>query len=234
MPESQLIDSGSPIREKFGILPTWVPAYYSDKGLPMLTGGMAVQFIEHKDEPLKTFFQLKSVFKSQKKWLIYTADELIRHEMCHVARVSLNSTRYEETLAYSTSDSWLRKKIGGALTTPKDNQLVLLSLLMWLCATFLPHFLNSVQGWISLFYLPFPILVILGLVRNVSIRNELKKTSSILNSHFPQRYNHVLFRLSDEEVLKISKMSETEFPIWWNALEGFRGQFLKTVYSLKD
>lgn len=232
--EAQLVESGKPICEKFGILPDWVPAYYSDKGLPLLTGGMAVQFIEKENEPLKTFFQLKSVFKSKKKWLIYSADELIRHEMCHVARAPLNSTRYEETFAYSTSDSWLRKKIGGALTTPKDNQLILLSLLLWLCATFLPLFFNSIQGWISLLYLPFPTLVILGLVRNVYIRNELKKSATMLKYHFPCDFNKILFRLSDREVLNISKMSVSEIPKWWNSLEGFRGHFLRTAYCPKD
>lgn len=234
MSEAQLRESGKPILEKFGIAPVWVPAYYSDSGLPFLTGGMAVQFVEHENEPLKTFFQLKSVFKTQKKWLIYTADELIRHEMCHVARVSLDSTRYEETFAYSTSDSWLRKKIGGALTTPKDNQLILLSLFLWMCATFLPHFLDSIHSWISLFYLPFPVLVTLGLVRNVSIRNELKKSSFLLQAHFPYDHDKILFRLNDQEISMLSKTPSSEIPNWWNSLEGFRGEFLRSAYCLKD
>ena len=56
--EAQLRSSGEPIQTRYGIMPDWVPAYFCDRGMPMLTGGMAIQFIEKENEPIKTFFQL--------------------------------------------------------------------------------------------------------------------------------------------------------------------------------
>ncbi len=234
MSDSQLIESGEPIKTKFGILPYWVPAYFTDKGLPLLTGGMAIQFVEEENGPLKTFFQLKSVFRTQKKWIIYSGDELIRHEMCHVARAPLNSTRYEETFAYSTSDSWLRRKIGGALNTPFDNQLVLLSLLCWMCASFLPLFFESVQSWNFVLYIPFPLVITLGLIRNFNLRNELHRANLNLKANFPKDYEKLLFRLSDDEIRQISHFTSPEVCSWWDNLNSFRGEFLKSVFFITN
>ena len=177
---------------------------------------------------------MKAVFKTKKKWIIYTADELIRHELCHVARAAMHSTRFEETFAYSTSDSWLRRKIGGALNTPFDNQLVIISLLMWMCASFLSNFLPTIQAWINVLHLPFPLVVTLGLVRNVNIRKEIKFSSEKLKHHFQKDHEKVLFRLSDSEIKALSKMKDHEITDWWHSLEGFRGDFLRAIYTVQD
>lgn len=234
MTKVQLQTSSSPIRERYGICPDWVPAYFSDQGLPLLTGGMAVQFIEKEGDPFKTFFQLKSVFKHKEKWIIYSGNELIRHEMCHVARGALESTRYEETFAYSTSDSGLRRKIGGALNTPFDNQLVLLALVSWLAGTMLPLFFPSVQSWSYLLYIPFPLIVTLGLLRNANIHRELKRAQSLLVDYFGEESEPVLFRLSDPEIRELSKLNPSDLSTWWQNRPGFRGEFLRHLYSPKS
>jgi len=230
MSEAQLTESAEPIIDRFGVCPSWVPAYYCDEGLPFLTGGMAVQFIEAEHEPMKTFFQLKAVFKKQKKWMIYSGDELIRHEMCHVARAPLHSNRYEETFAYATSDSWLRRKIGGALNTPRDNQWVLLSLLLWMCASFLPIVYEPIHVWTAYLYLPFPILLTLGLWRNFNIHRELFHARELLKIHFPNTCDEILFRLTDAEIKQFKSMTAEQVPSWFKQLEGFRGEFLKSLY----
>ena len=77
-----------------------------------------VQYLDSQTQQVHSWFQLKPVFAKQEKWLIYSRQELISHEMCHIARFHLHSHRYEETLAYKTSTSRLRKAIGGALLSP--------------------------------------------------------------------------------------------------------------------
>jgi hypothetical protein len=220
------------VKELYGFRANWVPAYFLNKGLPLLTGGMAVQFKKEENEDWMTFFQLKNVFKNKKKWFIYTAAEIVSHEMCHVARSNLNSIRYEESLAYQTSESGFRRIIGGALLKPSDNILFLLTILwMLICNLF---FRNSAFFFTGLDILPLITVLFLGLYRNFSIRKELSICKSKFYEFFGEEYQQVLFRLSDDEISEIVKIDLQNLPEWWVKIPSFRGDLMRRIYKIKD
>jgi hypothetical protein len=239
IPEEQLKKDSEICHELYGISPTWVPAYLQNKGMPLLTGGMAVQFLNEKSQQVFSWFQLKTTFSHREKWLIYSRKELISHEMCHIARFPLQSVRYEETLAYQTSTSRLRRSIGGSLLTPKDQQFLLLSIFLWMIVDLLKIALpetGSLFGLgafkselISFLRLPFPSLVFLGLWRCRSIHKELQKAKLNLSSFLtvPQ-LNKVIFSLSDSQIKGLSNLSPKETNAWVNKQEGFQFEFLRS------
>lgn len=231
LPADALTEMGADAEKLYGILPDWVPAYFSDKGLPPVTGGMAVQYKTAEEAPWRTFFQLKGVFRHRPKWLIYRPHEIVSHEMCHIARAPLGSTRYEETLAYQTSSSPLRRYLGGALVNSHDSALILISLLWMLVTDTLGLiFFWPFTGWIG--RLPIFTLVGLGLLRNHRLRKELRKAENLLKNHFPTSAREVLFRLKDEEVRECSEMDKEMFVPWWEHREGFRGEWLRSLYPI--
>jgi hypothetical protein len=232
-PEEILSDGGSPVKQRYGCLPRWVPAYHSNRGLPFLTGGMAVE-LSSPDQPQQVFFQLKELYKSKENWFIYPREEILSHEMCHVVRFPLKSHRYEETLAYSVSGSAFRRWLGGALLSPLDNLLLLAGIISWISvdmlqligleSIFLPWLLRSL----------LPLLIILGLTRNIRIRRELKLATLQLEKIFSTKVSvRVIFCLCDEEIGWLAQVRAKDDLIqWWKELPGFRGDFLRKVFPL--
>jgi hypothetical protein len=223
---------GSTCQSLYGCCPSWVPAYAEAKGLPHLTGGMAVQYLDTDSKQVYSWFQLKPIFSQREKWLIYSRQELISHEMCHISRFHLNSHRYEETLAYKTSTSGLRKAIGGALLSPSDQHLLFFSLLAWMSVdlfTILGHEL----GWLSwALRAIFPILLGLGLIRCRNIHAELKRAQKNLAHLFPAENTlKVLFCLDDEQIYAISKMSSLELESWWQQKQHLQFAHINEIFS---
>ena len=99
----------------------WVPGFFIDPSFSLLFGGCA--FCSYPD--FFTMFIIRRSFKTQEKWLIYNRDELLAHELCHVARIALLSEEFEETFAYQTSASSFRKLIGGIFRKQTDSFLFL-------------------------------------------------------------------------------------------------------------
>ena len=228
---ADLHKQGDLVWRLYGARPDWVPAYYEDRGLPLLTGGMAVTFKENETSPWKTFFQLKSVFQKKDRWLIYGSGELINHEMCHVARAALRSVRYEEYFAYQTSASRFRRWIGGALLTPGDNKILLLAI-GWLLAVDVLALLTRADylshTWLAVG--PLLVVTVLGLWRNGNIHGEIRRARALLLAFFGQRTNALLFRLTDEDIRYLSTMKPHEFGSFWTSIGGFRGHILRVLY----
>jgi len=214
----------------YGISPNWIPAYYLDKGLPFLTGGMAVHFKNRESQNWETFFQLKKHFKSNNKWFIYSASEIVSHEMCHVARSSLNSNRYEETIAYQTSSSLFRRYIGGALVYPSDN-LIFLSAVFWMLLSNI-FLIQTDFFFFSMDFGPLLLITLLGLIRNHNIRNELNSCKTKLCAHFGEFNKKILFRLSDSEIEKLSKCQDDEVLEWWFKIPNYRGTLLRKLFKI--
>jgi len=216
--------------EIYGISPNWIPAYYLDRGLPFLTGGMAVHYKNKDSHNWETFFQLKKHFKTKSKWFIYSAGEIVSHEMCHVARSSLNSNRYEETIAYQTSSSLFRRYIGGALVNPSDNLIFLIAVFwMLLCSIFLIQFDFFFFG---MDFGPLVLITSLGLVRNHNIRKELNTCKKKLHLLFGESYHKILFRLSDSEIKQLSKCRNHDIHDWWLNIPNFRGDLLRKLFNI--
>lgn len=232
MKEEKLAALGQACQERFGTCPAWVPAYCSQKDLPALTGGMAV-YDEKEGKPL-IFFQLRKVFQRQDKWLIYTSHEIVSHEMVHVCRFPLNSIRYEETLAYSISSSGFRRWMGGALLTPRDNTILLASLICWFSVDLLLIFGTALPGAVALVLRAlFPLVVVLGLIRNLFIHGELQKAKVHLKKLLGPSADALLFCLDDEEIQTLSNLEDSSVvERWWTQLEGYRGSFLRELFPL--
>lgn len=233
--ENLLKQKGAKANSLYGILADWVPAYFEDQGLPLFTGGMAMHYRENEDPLWKSFFQLKSVYQKKDRWLIYSSSELISHEMCHVARGALSSKRYEETFAYKTSSSAFRRSIGGALLTPLDNVILILSLVWMLLIDVLSIFIEFGDlhpSWIS--KAPLCIVVVLGLLRNRNIRKELSAAQNVLSNYFSDNALPVLFRLTDAEIRQLANMKKENFKTFWDQIKNFRGEFLRNLYPLKN
>lgn len=230
-PKEVLLDDGGPIQKKFECLPDWVPAYHTNQGLPFLTGGMAVELSSPQASP-QVFFQLKEAYKTDKKWLIYPRSEILSHEMCHVVRFPLESHRYEETIAYSISSSPLRRYLGGALLSSRDNLFLLAGILSWVSIDFLYLLEFGLGEGAWLIRLILPLLVILGLIRNANIHRELRRAKRALTNIFDSKTSErVIFCLSDDEIRCLSKKhSKRELVQWWMELPGFRGEFLRNVF----
>lgn len=222
----QLEKDGQRCFELYGTCPSWVPAYTDNQGLPLLTGGMAVQIWEKEDITPKTWFQLKAVYRDRSKWLIYERSEIISHEMCHVARLHLNSTRYEETIAYGVSSSKLRKKLGGALLTPRDNLIFFFVLFTWILTDLLQLFGVNLGVFYWIFKGLLPTLITLGLYRNFNIQRELKKATAALEGHAGNMARAILFCLNDEQIKTLAQRGLSDLRDLWPEGDCYQKDFL--------
>lgn len=224
---------GRHARSSYGVLPGWVPAYYEDDGLPVLTGGMTVH-IPAPQTGFLPFFQLKSLFRFRDKWLLYSASEIVSHEMCHVARSPLGSVRYEETIAYRTSESRFRRYLGGALVGSRDSQ-ILLGCLAFMLLWDLYTALSRAAAWMGhLGKIPAVATVLYGLYRNMLIRGEIGRARGLLAVFFGATADEVLFRLSDDDIRFCSQCAPSDFPAWWESISGFRGRWLRLLYPISE
>ena len=82
-------------RDMYGFDADWVPGFFVDMAFGWFFGGCAFHFFPD----FFTLFMIRRSFAERERWLIYDRDELLAHEMCHVARVALDSTVFEEVFA---------------------------------------------------------------------------------------------------------------------------------------
>ena len=115
----------------------WVPAFYINPSFSWLFGGCA--YYSHPD----TFalMIIRRSFARRRKWFIYDRNEILAHEMCHVARLALGSSAYEERIAYRVSESAFRRRFGGVFESPRDSFSLLGSTLLLLGAQLARMFL---------------------------------------------------------------------------------------------
>ena len=190
----------------------FVPAFFSSKGLNFLFGGMAISFEDtenkYKKGELFSIFQLRKCFRNKEKFLIYTRNEIISHEACHVARAPFHALEYEELFAYQTSDSAFRRFVSPMLWRGSD-MVILMLLLLLVFAGQVYGFIASdfsyyMYGWVPFFsYLSF-----------LSIRSYFsRKAFSRLRSKIvklckkPELVDAVMFRMTDIEIREAEKAS---------------------------
>lgn len=225
---ADLEELGRAALERYGILCSWVPAYWTDAGLPRLAGGQAFQFGE--GGLWRACFQLKARFRASRRWLIYDAGEIVAHEMCHAARFPLAGRLYEESFAYALSPSRLRRAAGSLLVDGRDGSLLLGSLgisLAWDLAqlAWLPPWWARHLG-----KLPILAVIALGIARSVRIRAALKRAAANLEALSPGRSQRILFRLDDDEIGALAALSPESAERWWAGMPGFRGAHLRGLF----
>lgn len=203
----------------FGMAPRWVPVAFSNQQLALWHGGCAWIFQLTEKTPMAAFFQLRSAFLKQKRYLgLYERTELLAHESAHVGRMLFEEPRFEEILAFRTSTSTFRRWFGPIVQSAWESVLFLFAL--FLCIAIQLFLVSSDvprETLIGLVAMALPAgLLLLGIVR-LWIRHHqftrcLKKLKQMLNDEL--KANAVIYRLLDKEISAFGKMSLEEIRLY--------------------
>lgn len=181
----------------------WVPGFFIDPSFSLLFGGCAFYFYPD----FFALFIIRKCFAERERWLIYNRTELLAHELCHVARVALQSVQFEETFAYQTSKSRFRRWVGSVFRQPADSFLFLGSTLLLLAAQVV-RTLVLPRLWIIPFWLSVAGVFAFFTVRQVRHRRRFGRAAAHLDVLVPGSGLAVLFRCTDEEVLALADLGE--------------------------
>ena len=182
----------------FDIEPDWVNLRYSDQRLRLWEGGCT--WIESNHITL----QLRKVFEKKSRYLGYSRDEIIAHELVHVVRSSFEEPIFEEILAYQTSTSLLRRFFGPIFRSSKESVFFIISLCVACFATLFATFQTFVY------------LGALGVVAGGTFRllkaqrifsQTRKKIGQIVGK---EKALAVMLRLTDREIIRFSKMEKEQ------------------------
>ncbi len=138
---SPLLEEIAPTTEQlFGFSLKNRPVLFSNEKMGLFHGGCAWIFQKDEKSPLAAFFQLRRSLKSNKSLFgLYSREEILTHEALHIARMAFEEPKYEEILAYQTSNSGFRRIFGPLFRKPFETILLLLLLFLSLVVSlFLP------------------------------------------------------------------------------------------------
>ena len=186
-------------RKLYGFEVRHVPGFFLSRKVGLLWGGCLIG-----DPDLNfSLFLLRGTFRNRKKWLFYSRDELLAHELCHSARQSLGETTLEEFFAYQTSPSRLRRNLGNCFIRDRDAVLFVLPSLLLLLAELARNFLfPAFPAWIFwILALVYPIYL---LIRNQISLNLVKRAKKALIRCGVQEPFAVMFRCTREELRTIA------------------------------
>lgn len=191
----------------------WAPGFYMNPRMAWLFGGCAFSFYPD----FFTFFIIRQAFATRERWLIYGRRELLAHELCHVARIALQSRLYEEHFAYQTSGTAFRQHIGSIFRTQTDSYMFLGSTLLLLAGQVTETvFLATAKG-VTAAFAALMILGLWGLVIGVFLFLVLRhafgvrrfnQARRVLALVFGDRARAVQFRCTDEEILELAPLHD--------------------------
>ena len=181
----------------------WIPGFFMNKSLGLLWGGCAMTFPENN----MSLFLIRGSFAKKRKWLFYKREELLSHELCHIARTPIEDIVYEEFFAYKLSPSAFRRYIGNCFRYGSDALFFIIPFFMLLGA-------QATQ----LFFLPalpiYPFWIVAGLYPAfLLVRNQIarkfyyKAEANLIKAGLPTA-QYILFRCSKEEIQTISAFSK--------------------------
>ena len=206
----------------------WVPGFYLDPSCSFLFGGAAI----YQYPDFFTLFIIRRSFRHHDRWLIYSRDELLAHELCHVAHLALESRRFEETLAYQTSASAFRRAAGGTFYRPTDSfaflGVALLLLLAQVIRTFALPWLPLWPFWLLL------VAVFAGFaLRQTHACRQLRRAQRQLTRRFGDEARPVLFRCTDAEIAALSALPADGSGLddWLAARTSLRWQVIRARFD---
>ena len=181
----------------FGFRCDWVPGFFFPARPLSFFGGYAFYFFPE----FFAMFWARSGFQKKRRWLFIERDELVAHEMCHIARAALESQAYEELFAYQTAATAFRRFTGGIFREQLDSFLFLgatFFLLFWQLARFfwLP-LLPAWGGW-AILLLDVAFLLIRHGITYHRFTAARKRLATLYGSEATARA--VLFHASDAEI----------------------------------
>ena len=117
------------MRRIYGFAPHWVPLFFSNYQLAPWHGGCAWIFQLNDNTPYAAFLQLRSAFRTQKRYLgMYERTELIAHEMAHIGRMMFEEPEFEEIIAFQSSTNRFRRFFGPLFRSSKESMLFVIVL----------------------------------------------------------------------------------------------------------
>ena len=194
----------------YDIKPSWISAYYSDRGLRFFDGGMT--HILQKEDQIFALFQVRKAFQKKKRFLkIYHQDEILAHEISHMSRMAFDEKKYEEFLAYRSSNSKLRQFLGPLLGSKWVLILLILSIAISILSDMIVFFFPYLFSFY--FYLmmkTLPIIVLIGsLILHIKRNRYFKRCKMALHDFLSssKKANAVIYRLTDKEIELISSLN---------------------------
>ncbi len=202
----EILDEAAELtREYYDFSINWVPGFFLSKSLGFLWGGCAISFPENQ----VSVFIIRANFAKKKRWLFYRRDELLAHELCHVARMPVKDRTFEELFAYRLSPSRLRRYMGNCFRHDYDAVLFIIPIFLLLAVQVSRLFLN-LERIIPIW--PFWIIAagypIFLFARNHFNRNIFFKAKRNLEKAGSSKALPVLFRCSKDELIKISELKD--------------------------
>jgi hypothetical protein len=198
---SEIMEEATLINEKhYGFKIDWVPGFFLSRNLGFLWGGCAISLPEDH----LSIFLIRANFAEKKRWLIYRRDELLSHELCHIARLPVGDRSFEELFAYRLSPSGFRRYMGNCFQYSIDAVLFIIPFFLLLAAQASQQFLNLT--WLPIY--PFWILVsiypLFLMIRNQLIRNTFFKAKRNLEKSGIKNAPAILFRSTKQEIGEIA------------------------------
>lgn len=221
----------------YGISPNWVPLFLNNYQLAPWHGGCAWIFQLDEKTPTSAFLQLRAQFRHQTAYLgLYHRDELIAHELAHVGRMMYQEPKFEEILAYKTSESKWRRWLGPIVQSSKESLAFILLLGLIIMAHLALLSLNQPITYVWTFGLEMVLtgVILLGIGRltwrHWQFDRCVQKLAAIYSD--PQVAQHVTYRLTDWEIIYFSSASEENIRTFIESQNSFRWQFLQAVYPI--
>lgn len=204
IPQSLLKEANAYMEKNLAFCNDWIPGFFLDPAFSLMFGGCAYYFPD-----FFALFIIRSSFRKKKRWLFYQRQELLAHEICHTARIGLNSNIYEEPFAYRTATTGFRRFFGGIFRSQIDSFAFLGSALLMTAAQIIRlYLLPALPFWPFLALLLGIVAFLLG--RHLIVMNRMRTARQNLVRIFGHRADAVLFRCTDEEVTKLAGCSTSE------------------------
>lgn len=202
VPSSVLAECADRTESDYAFRAEWVPAFYVNPRFSWLFGGCAY----YSMPDMFVVVILRRAFGRRRKWLFYDRNEILAHEMCHAARMSMGSRVFEERLAYQVSDSRFRKRFGGLLHSQFDTLAILGSTFLLLGVQMMRSFMMP-----GLPILPFWMLVlgVFGFLLGRDRRCHRMMRAAVRNLRGVTEFAEaVAFRCSDAEIAAVAALPE--------------------------
>lgn len=192
----------------YGFKCDWVPGFFTNPAFSWLFGGCTYSY----PPDFFTVFIIGNKLRKKDHFLCYDRNEILAHELCHVARAGLDSTEFEEHFAYQTAKSSFRKAFGGIMHSQMDSMLFLLACLMLIAAqVLLPLYAPDTPfrwcGW-ALFAAVMLFFVLRHLNSIRIFKKALKKLDESFHSSNGLNARILLFHATDDEIREIAKTDD--------------------------
>ena len=203
-----LDEAAAQTEELYGFSVRHVPGFYLTKAVGLLWGGC---MLSDPDEHFSVML-LRNAFRKHRRFLNYTRDELLAHELCHSVRQNMTEITLEEYFAYQTSKSPIRRYLGNCFIRDIDALFFVLPMMLLPVVEILKAFcfpqLPTYPFWILALLYPAYLLI-----RNAHSRRIVNNARTALKSCNVRQLEAVLFRSTLAE-LKL-------FPSFTNCPEKF-------------